>query len=162
SLARDAEAADVSRHALEHAQADPTMMFHSVWLTFDDAVAGRTAQAARSSGQHEIEHEELDAYFRMVHAMTKAMVKGQQGGRGAVGRWRRGGARSRRPPARIPNSTPPRQFPGRGRSASPESPATPSAFARCCGNGGPRKPRRCPRPSRPADVAPGANCVAFH
>jgi tetratricopeptide (TPR) repeat protein len=84
SLGRDAEAADVSRHAQEHSQSDPTMMFHSVWLAFDDAVAGRTAQAARSSGQHEIEQEELDAYFRMVHAMTKAMVKVQQGGRAAL------------------------------------------------------------------------------
>jgi tetratricopeptide (TPR) repeat protein len=80
---RDEEAARVSRHALQNAQPDPTMMYHSVWLGFDDAVAGRTAQAARLISQHDAEGEHLDSYFRLVHDMTKAMVKVQQSGRRA-------------------------------------------------------------------------------
>ena len=80
---RDEEASRVSRHALQHAQPDPTKMYHAVWLAFDDALAGRTAQSARLTGQHEAEGEHLDSYFRFVHDMTKAMVKVQQSGRRA-------------------------------------------------------------------------------
>jgi hypothetical protein len=81
---RDGEASLVGRHALQHAQSDPTQMYHAVWLAFDDALAGRTAQAARLTGQHEAESEHLDAYFRLVHDMTKAMIKVQQSGRRAL------------------------------------------------------------------------------
>jgi hypothetical protein len=80
---QDAKAGRVSRHALTHAGPDPTVMYHSVWLAFDDALAGRTAESARLSGQHENDGEHLDAYFRLVHDMTKAMLKVQQSGRGA-------------------------------------------------------------------------------
>lgn len=81
SLGRDRDAAEVSLFARDHARSDFTSMFHSVWLAFDEAVAGRTAQAARMSGQHELEKDQLDSYFRVIHAMTKAMIQVQQGRR---------------------------------------------------------------------------------
>lgn len=83
ALGRDREAAEVSQYARDHARRDSTSIYHSVWLAFDDALAGRTAQSARMSGQHELEKDHLDSYFRVVHAMTKAMIRVQQGGRAA-------------------------------------------------------------------------------
>lgn len=77
---RDEEARRVSQFALANAEPDATMPFHSVWLAFDDATAGRTADAARRVAQLEKDREQLDAYFKVVHAMAQALVKVQQNG----------------------------------------------------------------------------------
>lgn len=80
---RDEDAHRVSQFALANAEPDATMIFHSVWLAFDDALAGRTVEAARRIADHEQDRAQLDAYFRVVHAMAQSMVKVQQGGRRA-------------------------------------------------------------------------------
>jgi tetratricopeptide (TPR) repeat protein len=83
SLKRDAEAREVSEFALKNAEADRTLMYHSVWLAFDDALAGRITEAARRTAQHEKDGEQLDEYFRVVHALTRALLLVDRGGRSA-------------------------------------------------------------------------------
>ena len=83
SLKRDAEAREVSEFALKNSEPDRTYMYHSVWLAFDDALAGRIAEAARRTAQHEKDDEQLDEYFRVVHALTQALLMVERGGRSA-------------------------------------------------------------------------------
>jgi hypothetical protein len=83
ALERDAEAAKISRFALKSAESDYTTVFHSLWLAFDDAVAGKTQEAAHRTAQHEKDREKLDSYFRLVHAMVQSMVAIQEKGRSA-------------------------------------------------------------------------------
>jgi tetratricopeptide (TPR) repeat protein len=83
ALNREPEAAHVSQFALKNAEPDYTTVFHSVWLAFDDAVAGNTQQAAHRAAQVEKDRDKLDAYFRLVHVMVQSMVKIQERGRGA-------------------------------------------------------------------------------
>src|SRR5579864_2221944 len=83
AVRREAEAAKVSHFALKSSESDYTTLFHSIWLAFDDAVAGKTQEAAHRTAQHEKDREKLDAYFRLVHAMVQSMVRIQEYGRSA-------------------------------------------------------------------------------
>jgi tetratricopeptide (TPR) repeat protein len=80
AMGRDAEAQRVSQFALANSAPDLTIMFHSVWLALDEALAGRTADALKRIEQHERDKDQLDPYFRVVHAMCLALVQVQQGG----------------------------------------------------------------------------------
>jgi tetratricopeptide (TPR) repeat protein len=82
SLERDDEARQVSIYALENSEEDFTILFHSVWLALDDALAGRTTDAAKRAADIGRDRGKLDPYFRVVFAMAEALLKVQQNGRG--------------------------------------------------------------------------------
>jgi len=85
ALGQDDEAHKVSEFALKNAEADYTTLFHTVWLTFDDALARRTDEVARRVSEIAKERERLDAYFKVVFAMSEALLKVQRDGRGQFG-----------------------------------------------------------------------------
>lgn len=84
SLRRVDEARRVSEFTLQNAEPDQTIMFHAVWLAFDEAMAGRTLEASKRVATHEANHEQLDSYFKLIHALTKALVLVQDHGRRSV------------------------------------------------------------------------------
>ncbi len=66
------EACEVSRYALE-LKRDNTAPQHLLWLAFETAVAGNTAEAERFlAGMGE---SKLTDYFQAVHEITKAVLK---------------------------------------------------------------------------------------
>jgi cellulose synthase operon protein C len=70
-LGRDADAADVGRHALTRPR-DHSFGEHSAWLAVDAGLAGDHAEAARLLG--EVNEEELSDYYRFLGRIARALA----------------------------------------------------------------------------------------
>lgn len=71
-LGRDAEAGDVSRHALTRLKSDYTCAFHQAWLFFDAACAGKLEEAEKYLDLRQ--RGRLDPYHRFIAALAEAML----------------------------------------------------------------------------------------
>jgi hypothetical protein len=73
SVRRDAEAADLCRHALSLPEPDRATPALELWLALEEALEGGVETAGQRLGH--LRAEELDAYSRGIHVLVRALVE---------------------------------------------------------------------------------------